>query len=164
MKSAIQAGVILGVLVLVWTLIHGFTGWYKDPGMSWTFYMVIPFQIILLVWMLKNTQKQGFGYGKQVVAGIVMSLVAAVIIAIGSWVITSAVFPTYFQDAQAMATKALTAKGWTPEQVAAALDKQKWMMTPTGSACMGFIGTVLTGLFGALIAGVLIRSRTPTAA
>jgi uncharacterized integral membrane protein len=93
MKSAIQAGVILGLLVLVWTLIHGFTGWYKDPGMSWTFWMVIPFQIILLVWMLKNTKKQGFGYGQQVMAGLVMSVVAGAIIFVGSWLITTAGVP-----------------------------------------------------------------------
>jgi hypothetical protein len=159
MKSAVQAGVILGVLVLVWTLIHGFTGWYKDPGMSWTFWMVIPFQVILLVWMLKNTKKQGFGYGQQVVAGLVMSLVAAAIIFAGSWVITTAVFPTYYDDMRAMAQQAMTAKGLTPEQIAAAMDKEKGMMTPMGSSIAGFIGTTITGLLAALIAAALIRTR-----
>jgi hypothetical protein len=159
MKSAIQAGVVLGLLVLVWTLIHGFTGWYKDPGMSWTFWMVIPFQVILLVWMLKNTKKQGFGYGQQVVAGLVMSLVAGAIIFVGSWLITTAVFPTYYADMQAMAEKVLAAKGLTPEQIAAAMDKEKAMMTPMGSSITAFIGTTITGLVVALIAAVLIRNK-----
>ena len=159
MKSAIQAGVVLGILVLVWTLIHGFTGWYKNPGMSWTFWMVIPFQVILLVWMLKNTKKQGFGYGQQVVAGLVMSLVAAAIIFAGSWLITTTVFPTYYADVKAMAEKAMAAKGWTPEQIANAMDKEKGMMTPMGSSVAGFIGTTLTGLIAALVAAGLIRNK-----
>jgi len=164
MKSAIQAGVILGLLVLVWTLIHGFTGWYKDPGMSWTFWMVIPFQIILLVWMLKNTKKQGFGYGQQVMAGLVMSVVAGAIIFVGSWLITTAVFPTYYADVRGMYEKVMVAKGWTPEQIGAAMEKQKSMMTPMGSSMMGFIGTTVTGLIVALIASVLIRNRATSMA
>ena len=159
MKSAIQAGVILGLLVLVWTLIHGFTGWYKDPGMSWTFWMVIPFQIILLVWMLKNTKKLGFGYGQQVKAGLLMSLVAGAIIFVGSWLITTAVFPTYYADVRAMTEQAMTAKGWTPEQIAAAMEKEKGMLTPMGSSMAGFIGTTVTGLIAALIAAAMIRNR-----
>lgn len=160
MKSAIQAGVVLGVLVLVWTLIHGFTGWYKDPGMSWTFWMVIPFQVIVLVWMLKNTKKLGFGYGQQVLAGLVMSLVAAAIIFAGSWVITTTVFPTYYADVQAMAERVLTARGMTPDQVAATMEKQRPMMTPMGSSVAGFIGTTITGLVAALVAAGIIRNKS----
>jgi len=159
MKSAIQAGVILGLMVVVWTLIHGFTGWYKDPGMTWTFWMVIPFQIILLVWMLKNTKKQGFGYGKQVMAGIVMSLVAAAIVFVGSYLIVPAVFPTYFQDLRAMSEKVWTAQGLPPDQVQARLAKEASMYTAMGSATLGFIGTLCTGLIVSLIASGLIRSK-----
>lgn len=159
MKSAVQAGVILGLMVLVWTLIHGFTGWYKDPGMSWTFWMVIPFQVILLVWMLKNTKKLGFAYGKQVVAGVVMSLVAGAIIFVGSYVISTVVFPTYFADMKAMLEGILTAQGKTPEQIQVAMAKQAPMLTPLMSSCTGFIGTIVTGLMVSLLGAVLIRHK-----
>lgn len=164
MKSSVQAGVVLGLLVLVWTLIHGYTGWYKDPGMSWTFWMVIPFEIILLVWMLKNTKKQGFGYGQQVMAGLVMSLVAGAIIFAGSYVITTALFPTYYADLQAMTGRVLAARGMSPEGVQAALAKQAPMMTPLMSSCTGGVMTVLTGLLVSLVAAVLIRHKPARAA
>jgi hypothetical protein len=164
MKSAVQAGVILGLLVLVWTLIHGFTGWYKDPGMSWTFWMVIPFEVILLVWLLKNTKKQGFAYGKQVVAGVVMSLVAGAIIFVGSYAITTMVFPTYYADVKVMVEQALAARGMAPEQVQAELAKEAPMMTPLMSSCRGFLGTVVTGLLVSLVAAVLIRHKPAQAA
>jgi hypothetical protein len=156
MKSAIQAGVILGLMVVVWILLQGFTGWYKDPGMSWTFWMVVPFQIILLVWMLKNTKKQGFGYGQQVLAGVVMSLVAAVIIFVGSWLVTTAVFPTYYEDAQAMVEKIRATRGMPPSTGKP--------MTAIGSAMSAFIGTLCTGLVVSLIAAGLIRNRSVTTA
>ncbi|MEP7028080.1 MAG: DUF4199 domain-containing protein [Candidatus Eisenbacteria bacterium] len=164
MKSAVQAGVILGLLVLVWTLLHGWTGWYKDEGMSWTFWMVIPFEVILLVWMLKNTRKQGFAYGKQVTAGIVMSLVAGAVIFVGSYAIMTLVFPTYFKDIADMSARVLTAKGMAPEQVQAAMAAQAPMMAPLPSACMSFLGTVVTGLVVSLIAAVLIRHKPAAAA
>jgi hypothetical protein len=164
MKSAVQAGVILGLLVLVWTLIHGFTGWYKDPGMSWTFWMVIPFQVILLVWMLKNTKKQGFAYGKQVMAGVVMTLVAGAIIFVGSYLIESVVFPTYWADIKAMTEGIMAKQGKTPDQIQAEMAKQASMMTPLASACMGFMGTFITGLIISLLGAVLIRHKPAVAA
>ena len=155
MKSAVQAGVILGIMVVVWTLLHGFTGWYKDPGMSWTFWMVIPFQIILLVWMLKNTKKQGFGYGQQVLAGVVMSLVAGVIIFAGTYLVTTAVFPTYYADIQAMLERIRAATG---KPVGAGPP-----MTAMSSSVKAFLGTFCTGLIVSVIAAVLIRDRGPKA-
>ena len=159
MKSAVQAGLILGITVVVWTALHAALGWYKDPGMSWTFWMVIPFELILVVFMLKNTKKQGFGYGKQVMAGIVMSLVAAAIVFVGSYLIVPAVFPTYFQDLRAMSEKVWTAQGLPPDQVQARLAKEASMYTAMGSATLGFIGTLCTGLIVSLIASGLIRSK-----
>lgn len=156
MKSAIQAGAILGLMVVVWTLVHGLTGWYKNPTMSWTFWMVIPFQVILLVWMLKNTKKQGFGYGQQVKAGIVMSLVAAVIIFIGSWLVTTAIIPTYYADLQAMTDQVRSARGMAPETAQAS--------TAMSSSMAAFLGTVVTGLLVSLVAAVLIRNKHTAAA
>jgi hypothetical protein len=153
MKSAVQAGAILGVMVVVWTLLHGMTGWYKDPGMSWTFWMVVPFQVILLVWMLKNTKKQGFGYGQQVMAGVVMSLVAGAIIFAGTWLVTTMVFPTYYADVQAMMDKVRAANGKPPGTGAP--------MSAMGSSMAAFLGTVCTGLVVSVIAAVLIRDKTP---
>jgi len=164
MKSAVQAGLILGITVVVWTALHAALGWYKDPGMSWTFWMVIPFELILVVFMLKNTKKQGFRYGQQVAAGLVMSLVGGAIIFVGCYVLTTMVFPTYYADVRGMYEKVMIAKGWTPEQIGAAMEKQKSMMTPMGSSMMGFIGTTVTGLIVALIASVLIRNRATSMA
>ena len=159
MKTAIQAGVVLGLTVVVWTLAHAALGWYKDPGMSWTFWMVIPFELILVVWMLKNTKKLGFRYGQQVMAGLVMSLVGGAIIFVGSYLITTVIFPTYYADLRTMTETILTQQGRTPEQIQTALNAQAGMLTPMMNACLGFIGTVGTGLFGALVGGAFFRNK-----
>jgi len=164
MKSAVQAGLVLGLTVLVWTLIHGFTGWYKDPAMSQTFWIVIPIQVIIMVRMLKNTKKLGYEYGKQVMAGMLMSLVAGAIIFVGSYLIETVVFPTYTADLKAMAERMWTAQGKTPEQIQTAMAQQAGMMTPLMSSCMGFVGTIVTGLIVSLVGAAFVRHRPAPAA
>ena len=39
MGAIIKAGLLMGILVEVWTYIMGFTGWYKEPGMTFLFWV-----------------------------------------------------------------------------------------------------------------------------
>ncbi|MGH7726425.1 MAG: DUF4199 domain-containing protein [Candidatus Eiseniibacteriota bacterium] len=164
MKTPLNAGLAIGVFVTLWTFLMGFTGWYKDPGKMWGFWVVVPMQIIILIWMLKKTAAQGRPYGGQIVAGLVASLVAGLIVFLGSWVFMTVVFPNYFSDLRAMAEQMMAAQGQTPEQIKTALDAQAPLQTPLMQACFGLIGTVLTGFLTSLVAGVFIRHKGPAAA
>ena len=55
MKPIPKAGILLGVLVVIWMYIIGVTGWYKDPVLLNMFYIVILIQIAVLLWGLKRT-------------------------------------------------------------------------------------------------------------
>ena len=80
MKQSVLAGVVLAVLVALWTLVMGVTGWYKNPIAAMLFYLVIPINVAVVVWGLYRTKSEGRRYGGQVVAGVVIGLVAAVLI------------------------------------------------------------------------------------
>lgn len=41
MKTTMNEGIALGVLVAIWTFLMGFTGWYKDPVLLNLFWFVI---------------------------------------------------------------------------------------------------------------------------
>jgi hypothetical protein len=41
MKTTMNEGIALGVLVAIWTFLMGFTGWYKDPVLFNLFWFVI---------------------------------------------------------------------------------------------------------------------------
>ena len=43
--------------------------------------------------------------------------------------------------------------------VKAVLDAQAKMLTPVMNSLMGFLGTVVTGLFGSLVAGAFLRAK-----
>jgi hypothetical protein len=89
----------------------------------------------------------------------VMTLVAGVIIFAGSYVIETAVFPTYWADVKGMMEGIMAKQGKTPDEIQTAMAKQASMMNPMVSACMGFVGTFVTGLVVSVLGAVLIRHK-----
>ena len=158
MKTAALAGIVLGLLVAGWTLVMGFTGWYKDPALSSAFFAVVLIQIVVLIVTLAKT-RESRGYLGQIGVGVVASLVAAVIIFGSSMVFTTVLFPEYFEELRAMQELLLREQGLDEaairEQVAAAAP----MQTPFMQAFAGFAGTTVTGLVVSAVAAIFLRKR-----
>jgi hypothetical protein len=163
MSTPVRAGILLGALVVVWTLVMGYSGMYKDPNLANLFFVVIAIQFGVLFWALKKTAAEGRGYGGQLVGGLVISLVAAVIIFIGSYLFTTVLFPNYFADIRAIGEQQLAAQGKTPEEIEAASGAMAPMQTPLMNAMAGVVGTVVTGLVFSLILGLFLRHKGPAA-
>lgn len=158
MTIPIRAGVLLGVLCVIWTFVMGFTGWYKDPVMLNLFFLVILFEIGFVVWALRRTAPTAT-WGGQMVNGLVLSLVAGVIIASGSLVFTLVAFPSYFADIQAVQTGMLKTQGLSDAQIETQVAAAAAMQTPVINALSGFVGTVVTGLVVSAIAGAIWRKK-----
>jgi hypothetical protein len=160
MRPIPKAGVVLGVLVAVWTFVMGFTGWYKHPTLLNLFWVMILIQIGVLVWGLRLTALEGRSYWGQVGAGTLMSLAGGVIIFLGSMLFTTVVFPDYFTELRQLGEETMRAQGISESDIKATLDLQAPMQTPFMQAFLGFIGTLITGLIVSLIAGAIIRKKS----
>ena len=158
MSVPIRAGVLLGVLCVMWTFVMGFTGWYKDPVMLNLFFLVIPLEIGIVVWALRKTAA-GATWGGQIVNGLVLSVVASVIIFAGSLLFTTEAFPNYFNDIQAAQTEMLKAAGMAEADIRTQVAASAAMQTPFMNAISGVIGTVVTGVVVAAIAGAFWRKK-----
>ena len=158
MSIPIRAGVLLGVLCVFWTFVMGFTGWYKDPVMLNLFFLVIPLEIGIVIWALRKTAPSAT-WGGQIVHGLVLSLVASVIIFAGSLLFTTVAFPTYFTDLQTAQAEMLKAAGLPEDQIRSQVAASAAMQTPLMNAISGVIGTVVTGLIVAAIAGAFWRRK-----
>ena len=158
MSVPIRAGVLLGVLCVMWTFVMGFTGWYKDPVMLNLFFLVIPLEIGIVVWALRKTAA-GATWGGQIVNGLVLSVVASVIIFAGSLLFTTVAFPNYFNDLQAAQTEMLKAAGMAEADIRTQVAASAAMQTPLMNALTGVIGTVVTGVLVAAIAGAFWRKK-----
>lgn len=159
MKPVVTAGVVLGLLVVAWTFVMGFTGWYKDPALLSLFYVVILIEIGVLIWGLRKTAALGKRYGGQVVCGLAIAAVASVLIFFGSILFTAVAFPNYFEELREIQASMLQARGLAEEQIAAQLDLAKKLQTPVVNAVLGVVGTMVTGLIATLIIAAFVRSR-----
>ncbi len=161
MKPTLKAGLLLGVLVLLWILVTGVTGWYKDPAMKSLFYFVVLIEIGVLIWGLRLTAKEGKTYGGQIGAGTMMAIIGAILIFFGSFFFTDVLYPNYFTEVRQANFQDLVAKGMTADQAEAELKLRDPMETSFVQALMGAVMTVVTGFVASLvIAGVLRKKPT----
>lgn len=159
MNSIIKAGLVLAVLVEIWTYFIGITGWYKDPVLQSAFWVVILIEIGVLVWGLRMTAREGRGYGAQVGAGTLMSIVGAVLIFVGSYVFTEVAFPNYFAEINEVYRKMLAEQGLSQEQIDAQLAAMATTQNSFASAALGAVMTVVTGVLASLVIAAFIRHK-----
>lgn len=159
MSKVVKFGVALGLLVALWTFFMGFTGWYKDPVLLNLFFAVIPIQILVLIYGLRQTAKQGRSYLAQVVAGSSMSVIAGILIFCNSLLFTTVVFPNYFGDIRAVSTEMMRSQGLSEADITARMALEAQFQTPFWQALFGFIGTVATGLVSSLVIAAFFRKR-----
>ena len=159
MNTITKAGIVLGILVEIWTYLMGFTGWYKDPSLMNLFWVVIAIQIAVLMWALKRTAAEGRGYGGQVGAGTLISLIGGVFVIVGSLVFTMVVFPNYFSDLAAIQEQMLRTAGRSDGEIRQVMSLTAKTSTPLIQACLGFLGTLVTGFVVSAIIGAFVKAK-----
>ncbi len=158
MQPTIKAGIALGLAAEVWTLFVLSMGWHKDPVMLMLFYLVILIQAGILVWGLRMTAAQGKTYGGQVLSGLVISAIGAAIIFVGSYTLTSMVFPDYFSELAEGMRKMYETQGMAQADIQAQLDAMASTNTPFMNALSGVFGTIVTGLILSLIIAAFVKA------
>jgi len=164
MNTIFKAGIVLGVLVEVWTYLMGFSGWYKDPKLMSLFWVVVAIEIAVLVWALKRTAAEGRGYGGQLGAGTLIALIGGVFVVVGSIVFTTVVFPHYFQDIAAMQESMLRTAGRSEAEIQQVMAMTAKTSTPAMQAFFGFCGTLVTGIVVSAIVAIFFRAKPSPAA
>ena len=158
------AGILIGVLCGLWTMVMGVTGWYKDPSHTAAFFLVIVIEVAGLIWGLRQTAARGRTYSGQVVAGTLMSIVAGVIIIGASLLFTTVAFPEYFEEIAAVNREVLQQQGKTPSEIEAEVAAWAEGQTPLRQALNGFLGTFVTGVVVSAVVAIWIRARPTDAA
>jgi hypothetical protein len=158
MNPILTAGIVIGVLCSLWTLVMGYTGWYKDPALANVFFFVIVIEIAGLIWGLRRTARDR-AYGGQILAGTMMSIVAGVIIVGTSLLFTTVLFPDYSQEAEQMFRAGLQQQGRTATEIADAVRANAANWTPMAQAMSGFVGTLVTGIVASAVIGYFVRRR-----
>jgi len=158
MGVAIRGGVVLGVLVTLWTYFMGITGWYRHPMLLFGFWLVVPVQIAVLVWSLGKTADRR-GYLAQFGLGMAISALGGVIIFFSSLLFTTVAFPRYFQEMRALQEEVLRQAGTSAVESRRILELTARDATPVGQALAALYGTLATGLLASIVIAALARRK-----
>lgn len=132
-RRIVIAGVTIGALVTVWALVMGITGWAFDPVLDALFALVVLFEIVVLVVLLRSTAGEN-AYLAQLRTGSLAALIAGPIVFAQSLLFTSVLFADYFA--------AHPEAGSSLEQ-----------------ALSGVVGTIGTGIVTSAVTAIFARKR-----
>jgi hypothetical protein len=156
----VKAGIVFGVIVVVWQLIYGFTGMYKNPSLGWVFPVVgIAVTAGVLFWALKQSAAEGKRYWGLVGTGMVIALIACVLVILGSLLYTSVLFPDYADIALSQAAEQFEAQGLPEEQREIQMKAAEWILSPVPQALLGAVMTLITSFVVALIVAAVVRQK-----
>ncbi|MGB5874704.1 MAG: DUF4199 domain-containing protein [Bacteroidota bacterium] len=155
MKPTLKAGILLGVFASIWALIVMISGLYE---IEWLFATVATLIVLLvLIWGLRQTAREGKSYGGQLGAGILMAVIGGVIIFCTSLLLTSVLFPDYLGDVASEGVETMRADGASEAEIDTYVAAQQ--TNPLLNALMGFLGTVGTGIVASLIISIFIKNK-----
>lgn len=158
MGAAVKWGVILAVTVTVFNTIWVLAGLHTRPTVVFGYLAVVTIMdVIAVVLALKATASEN-GYGRQLLAGLVLGLAGSVVIFLTSWVELSFVFP------QAIPEQIAGFKAYYETLPDTGLDKQAMMdaldaATPLRLAADGAMGAFFTSLVAGAITGAFLRKK-----
>lgn len=158
-KQILNPGIVLGLAVVVFSAVTMLLGWYKNPNLGMiTLLVFIAIEVAVLVWGLRATAADR-GYGGQVIAGLLMAIIGAIIIFLGSLILTPMLAPDYPEIARVQQEMQLAEQGMSDAEIEQMLDNTAMFRTPMFGAISGAIMTVLTGLVISLITAAFIRRK-----
>ncbi len=160
MKTALIAGVVLGVSISLWSLVLALTGWFADPVWNELFWIGVAIQVAVLAGTLVRTRNER-GFGGQLVVGLATSVIAALLVFGSTMVFTTLAFPDYLADVRVMREQMMLARGVDPMQARAEMEAVAELQTPLGQAFAAAFGTVVTGLFASIALALALRRRGP---
>jgi TM2 domain-containing membrane protein YozV len=159
MNPILQTGLLIGTLCGIWTLVMGWTGWYKDPALMRAFFLVIPIEVGGLVWGLRKTAAEGRGLGGQIVAGTMMSIVAGVVVIVFSLLFTTVLFPESFDELESTYRTILQQQGKSEAEIDQEVQVAMAAAAPMNYALQGFLGTLITGILASGLLAPVLRAR-----
>ena len=156
LNPAVRFGLILGVVVAALGYLVPILGLHTNPTMPAVFVTAAVVVNVVCVFLALRQTAADATWMRQVVNGLVVGVIGAVLIFAGSWTMTTLVFPSYYAEYAAGTREMLTAAGLSADQIAAQVAVIEGT-TPAGSAFSGAIGAVITSVVAGAVVGAFKR-------
>jgi L-cystine uptake protein TcyP (sodium:dicarboxylate symporter family) len=135
------------------------TGLHTNPVVSGMLFLVVAViaNVGVIWWVLKQTASDS-GYGRQLLNGLLVGVIAGVLIFCFSLLFTQVLFPDYMAESQDATIAWMESTGMPEAQLDAQVAKLE-AQTGWSQAIGGTVGTIVTSLIVAAIVGIFARKK-----
>jgi hypothetical protein len=159
-KANLTNGIILGLISVVITLILYFLDMTTNKTVG---YLMIPLNIVILYFMIKSyrdTYCHGIlSYGQSVGAGVIILLYSTVISVLFTYILYKFVDPGLIAKSLAISEDEMVKRGMTQEQITAAMNFTRKLITPEFMLITGIFFGMFFGTLAALIVSIFTRKE-----
>ena len=156
-------GLVVGLALIILSLVLYIMNIYKAP--TWVGilnYALIIGGIVMAQLKYRNNILDGYiTYGKAVGTGVLVSLFASIIYAFYFIILTKFIDTGYMDKVLETVEQAYAEQSLSEDQIAAALEMSKKMMTPIMMALSTVFGFVFMGTLFSLITSIFIKKEAP---
>ena len=149
-KANLNAGIILGLIGIIWTLALWFLDQTTNRSLGWIFWLVLIVGIFLGIKSYRDKYLNGFiTYGQSLGAGVIIMLYYSIIAAIFTYILYKFIDPNLTDKMLALTEEQLVERGLAEGMIEQSMQMQKKILTPLvmsiSSIFAGvFIGTILS--------------------
>ena len=156
MSARIRYGLFLGIAVGALGFLLPILGLHVNPVMPAVFVVAATIINVVMIFLALGETAASATWLAQLVNGLVVGVIGAVLVFAGSWVMTTVVFPDYYAEYAAGMSASLAAAGLAADQVEAQMAVIE-QTSPVSSAASGSLGAILTSLVAAAVIGIFKR-------
>jgi len=161
-KSALNWGVIMGIVMIIYNLIMFFLDLSLEQWVGWVSYIVM---IAIIVVSTINYRDKVLGgaitYGQALGFGVMVVLFSSIISSIYTYVFVTVIDPEFANKILAMTEQKMVAKGIPEQQIEAGLSMQKKFMSPIMMSVFVIPVTVFFGCIFSLITSAFLKKNRP---
>jgi hypothetical protein len=158
LKSALNSGAVLGLILMVFTLITYVFGMYENQLFSYLSWVVMIVGIVMATKKFRDEAGGGFiSYGSALGYGILVSLFASLILAFTNYIYLGFVDDSFITFTLEQAERGMYESGQSDDQIEMAMSMTRKMVSPAGIAIWGVIGMTILGLIFSLIIAAFVK-------
>ncbi len=166
-KRALIYGAAIAIAGAVLTAVMAAAGLHTNPDSGqWVGLLGVVFPIVGIVLAIraaKRAESGEFTFGDGFKEGAAVSLVAAVLGGLLSYLYLTAINPGYLEAVREATAAQLQARGFSAREVAQAQAMSSSMMTPGGTSGLGAAGQFAMGLIISAVAALFMRRKADPA-
>jgi len=156
-SANLNAGIILGLLGIIWSLVLWFFDQSTNQILGLAFYIVIIIGIYLGIRSYRDKYLNGFiTYGQSLGAGVIIILYYSIITSVFTYILYKFIDPNLVEKMLAMTEEQLADRGLAEGMIEQSMQIQKKIMTPLVLS----LGNLLNGLFMGTIFSLIISLFT----